>query len=262
MSQAPVILLTFDLEEFDLPLEYNIPISDEKQLLMGRKGLEAISPFLNEKDITTTLFTTARFALAFPHEVKQLSLSHEIASHSFYHASFEKKDLLNSKVELEKIISGPVKGFRMPRMKPVDSAWIKAAGYEYDSSVNPTYIPGRYNNWKFPRTLYWEDGLFKLPASVSPNLRIPLFWLAFKNMPYPFFKILALQTLKKDGYLSLYFHPWEFVKLDEYPLPFYLKTGSGSVLLSKLHRLVNDFKQVARFQCISDFIISREESFK
>jgi hypothetical protein len=34
----------------------------------------------------------------------------------------------------------------MAGLQPVDDAEIEKAGYEYNSSMNPTYIPGRYNN--------------------------------------------------------------------------------------------------------------------
>ena len=39
------ILLTFDVEEFDLPLEYGQAISLEQQLEIGKKGLDEIADF-------------------------------------------------------------------------------------------------------------------------------------------------------------------------------------------------------------------------
>lgn len=255
MPDKRYILLTFDVEEFDLPLEYNIPITADEQMLMGKAGLDAINGILSTDNLKTTLFTTANFAKEFPDEIKEHSSKHEIASHSFYHSGFKKEDLLNSRIELERITGKTVTGFRMPRMKPINLSWIKDAGYEYDSSINPTYIPGRYNNWKCPRTLHKENGLLRMPTSVSPNLRIPLFWLSFKNLPYPIFYNLALQTLKTDGYLSLYFHPWEFIDLGKYPLAFYLKRLSGPLLLNKLNRLIVDLQKHAEFIPVNDFII-------
>ena len=254
MPDKRFILLTFDVEEFDLPLEYNIPISADEQMIMGKAGLDAINGILSNENLKTTLFSTANFAKQFPNEIKEHSYRHEIASHSFFHSSFNKEDLLNSRLELEKITGKEVTGFRMPRMKPIDLSWIKEAGYEYDSSINPTYIPGRYNNWKYPRTFYKENGLLRMPTSVSPNLRIPLFWLSFKNLPYSIFYNLALQTLKTDGYLSLYFHPWEFIDLSKYALAFYLKRHSGPVLLNKLNRLISDLQKHATFIPMNDFI--------
>ena len=256
MQSKPVILLTFDVEEFDLPLEYNIQMPMDEQFEIGKRGLDAILPILN--DVNTTLFTTAHFAIQYPDEIRRLSERHEIASHSFYHSLFEKKDLLDSRLELEKITRKAVSGLRMPRMKQVDIEWIKEAGYKYDSSINPTWLPGRYNNLNLPRTTFTQNHLLRVPTSVSPHLRIPLFWLAFKNMPYALFRSLALQTLKKDGYLSLYFHPWEFTDISQYKLPFYVKRQSGQPLLDKLKRLIVDLKQHASFSDINSYLVANQ----
>jgi peptidoglycan/xylan/chitin deacetylase (PgdA/CDA1 family) len=252
LKDNPSILLTFDVEEFDLPLEYNIPISTEEQLNVGKKGLDAIMPILYE--VKATLFTTAHFASNYSAEIKELSVKHEIASHAYYHSSFKKEDLLNSRAELERIIQKPVTGLRMPLMRQVDIEWVKEAGYKYDSSINPTWIPGRYNNRDKPRTVYFDQGMTRLPASVSPNFRIPLFWLAFKNFPYWVFKQLAFQTLRKDGYLSLYFHPWEFTDISQYRLPFYAKRHAGKILVDRLSKLVDDLKPYGEFKTINTFL--------
>ena len=247
------ILLSFDVEEFDLPLEYGIRISKDEQMAVGKKGLDEISEILKDTQISCTLFTTASFALNFPTQIAELSQRHEIASHTFFHSSFEKDDLIKSRLELETITSKKIFGLRMPRMKKIEASWIKDAGYKYDSSINPTWIPGRYNNLSKPRTIYMESGVTKIPVSVSPNFRIPLFWLAFKNFPYFYFKRIALQTLKNDGYLSLYFHPWEFTDLGGYKLPNMVKRKSGKELLNKLNQLISSLKNEGDFITMNSF---------
>ncbi|MGN6533895.1 MAG: hypothetical protein ACTHK0_19295 [Ginsengibacter sp.] len=252
------ILLTFDIEEFDIPIEYGIPISMEEQMTVGKEGVDIIGEVLQNPAINCTLFTTANFALKFPSMIASLSIKHEIASHTYFHSSFEEADLKNSREVLENIISAKVYGMRMPRMKKINPGFVKEAGYTYDSSINPTWIPGRYNNLKLPRTFYFENGIVKVPVSVSANFRIPLFWLAFKNFPYTYFKTIALQTLQKDGYLSLYFHPWEFVDLSNYKLPLMVKRKSGVELLEKLMSLIADLKNEGEFMCINNFLESRQ----
>ena len=163
-------------------------------------------------------------------------------------------DLLASRIRLEEIIQKPVKGLRMPRMRQVPVGDINEAGYSYDASIHPTWLPGRYNNFHLPRTKYSEQGLIRVPASVSPNFRIPLFWLSFKNFPYAIYLKLALQTLNKDGYLSLYFHPWEFTNITAFGLPKYTTKGSDKELLDKLYRLLNDLNKQAEFITMSDFL--------
>jgi hypothetical protein len=250
------ILLSFDVEEFDIPMEFGQSIEMVQQMEMGKRGLDAISPILNE--VATTLFTTANFADHFPLEIKKLAEQHEIASHTYYHGSFVIKDLLNSRLRLENITGKPVIGLRMPRMKVVDMPSVKAAGYTYDSSINPTWIPGKYNNLHLSRTVYLEEGIKRLPASVSPTLRIPLFWLSFKNMPYWVFRQLCIQTLRKDGYLCLYFHPWEFTPIYEFGLPVYTRRWCDTVLVSRLLQLINDLQKEGDFIPINQLSILKD----
>lgn len=248
------VLLSFDVEEFDMPLDYQFPITAEEQMEVGKKGLDAIEPLLAEEGVESTLFTTANFAMHYPDAIKRLSSKHEIASHTFYHSHFEDADLLSSKNKLEEITGKPVTGLRMPRMRKVGMDEVKKAGYKYDSSINPTWLPGRYNNFHLPRTTYVDQGMIRVPASVSPLLRVPLFWLSFKNLPYGLFKTLTMQTLKKDGYACLYFHPWEFTNIENYGLPGFTKKLNGQPLIDKLSRLIKELKQEAGFISMDKYL--------
>jgi len=239
---TPQILISFDVEEFDMPLEYGFNLPLEKQLEIGFRGLEAITPLLNQSGFATTLFTTANFADHFSSSIKYLSNKHEIASHTYYHSFFEIEHLQSSRLKLEQITDKQVTGLRMPRMKQVPMDAIKRAGYVYDASMNPTWLPGRYNHLSKPRTYFVDQEMFRIPASVSCNLRLPLFWLSFKNFPYTYYLHLCMEALKKDGYLSLYFHPWEFVDVTGYGLPAYTAKYAGRQLLDRLYQLLEDLK--------------------
>jgi len=139
-------------------------------------------------------------------------------------------------------------------MKSIPAKMISEAGYLYDSSINPTWIPGRYDNRSVSRTVFMDNDLTRLPVSVTPFFRIPLFWLAFKNMPYSLFLRLARQTLRRDRYISLYFHPWEFTDLSAYKIPGYIKRGSDQRLLEKFRRLIKDLSNEGEFVRVKDFI--------
>ncbi|CAN5316660.1 polysaccharide deacetylase family protein [soil metagenome] len=246
------ILLSFDIEEFDMPLEYGDNISPREQMEIGKRGFDGLMPLLTEHNINCTLFTTANYALHFPDSIKAAAEKHEIASHTFYHSQFETEHLLQSKNALEIITGKPVTGLRMPRMKKVDMADVADAGYSYDSSINPTWLPGRYNNLSVSRTAFIDKNILRIPASVSP-MRLPLFWLAFKNYPYFLFKYLCKQTLKKDGYLCLYFHPWEFTNIEGYKMPPYTKRCCGKRMLHKLDKLICDLKSEGEFITMQTF---------
>jgi peptidoglycan/xylan/chitin deacetylase (PgdA/CDA1 family) len=251
---TPAILLSFDVEEFDMPLDYQFNINRFTQMDIGKKGLDQLMPLLNGEDYPSTLFTTAHFANHFPDMIKALSHHHEIASHTFYHSYYTTDHLLQSKLQLEQIIEKPVVGLRMPRMRQIPIRDIKNAGYAYDASIHPTWLPGKYNNLNFPRTSYVDHGITRIPASVSPHFRIPLFWLSFKNFPYSLYLKLALQTLRQDGYISIYLHPWEFTDIRHFGLPSFTCRGCQGPLLDKLNQLLLDLKKEAVFMTMNQFI--------
>lgn len=250
----PAILLSFDVEEFDMPLEYGYNIDPARQLAIGREGLEKIRPFLDQPFMQTTLFTTAHFAENFPADIRQLAVRHEIASHTWHHSRFETTDLQRSRLRLEEISGGQVTGLRMPRMRAVPMSDVLDAGYAYDASLHPTWLPGRYNNLDRPRTIHREDGMLRIPASVGPTVRLPLFWLGFKNYPYRMYLHLVRRVLRKDGYASLYCHPWEFTDVRGFSLPAYTIRGCEGRLLDRLFRLASDLKGEAEFMPMQTFL--------
>jgi hypothetical protein len=238
MSSSPRILLTFDVEEFDTPLDYGLNLELEEQISVSTQGMRALQSLLTDWRVPTTLFTTATYALHEQAFVRELATQHEIASHGYYHGSYEPADLARSKQALEAITGQPVRGFRRARMMPVDERDLQRAGYQYNSSMHPTWLPGRYNHLSKPRTPYRQAGILNIPPSVSPRLRIPLFWLGFKNYPLSVFRRLSADVLHDTGLLHLYFHPWEFTDLSEYRLPTYVRRYAGEPLLDRLDQFL------------------------
>ncbi|MEG2849445.1 MAG: polysaccharide deacetylase family protein, partial [Bacteroidales bacterium] len=212
-----MILLSFDIEEFDVPKECGIDISLEKQIAVSAQGTSRILNILAQNNVKATFFCTATFAINAPHIIREIiNGGHEIASHGYYHSAFDVCDLAESKKKLEELSGCKIYGYRMARMMPVDEKEVFKAGYKYNSSINPTFIPGRYNNLNVSRTYFNKEGVIQIPASVSPLIRFPLFWLTFHNLPQCLYKLLALWTLKRDGYFNVYFHPWEFANIKQY----------------------------------------------
>jgi hypothetical protein len=84
-------------------------------------------------------------------------------------------------------------------------------------------------------------------------LRLPLFWLSFKNLPTPLIRGATRWTLAADGYVSLYFHPWEFADLRPFALPGYMKRRHGDELLSRLARYLRWLQGRGEFTMIRDF---------
>jgi peptidoglycan/xylan/chitin deacetylase (PgdA/CDA1 family) len=235
--QRKKILFSVDLEEFDIPEEYGHAVPAEQKLQVSMLGMQKLDALMDKHGVRATIFTTAFWATQFPDYMKQLAAKHEIASHTFYHNSFKTEDLASSRKVLSDITEQEVVGLRMPRMQDISRKDVKDAGYVYDSSLHPTWLPGRYNHFTKPRTLFQNEGIWELPASVTPVMRIPIFWLAFKNFPLGFYKTLCKRILNHDGYILFYVHPWEFTDLSAYPLPGIVKKIDGEALLQRLDRL-------------------------
>jgi peptidoglycan/xylan/chitin deacetylase (PgdA/CDA1 family) len=256
-----MILLSFDIEEFDTPVEYGAEISFEQQMAVSADGAKSILNVLHDNNIHATFFCTANFATHAPLEIIQQmhTNGNEIASHGYYHSWFDLKHLKESKDELESITGKEVKGYRMARMMPFDETELVKAGYSYNTSLNPTFLPGRYNNFKKPATWHYSNGMLQIPASVTPILRIPLFWLALHNFPFSIYVRLCKLTLKKYGYLNLYYHPWEFsdeiLNKEKYNMPFYIRRNAGRKMAQRLSRLIQILKdENQEFLTFSEFI--------
>jgi hypothetical protein len=146
-----------------------------------------------------------------------------------------------------------VVGFRMARMMPVEESDIVAAGYSYNSSLNPTFLPGRYNHLDKPKTPFFHEGMLNIPASVSPTLRFPMFWLSFKNLPFSIYKYLSMNTLRENGFLNVYFHPWEFTDLAAYNMPTYVKRHSKDVLIQRLEEYIIWLKDKGEFMTMKEY---------
>lgn len=254
-----MILLSFDIEEFDMAFEYGKKISFEDQINLSITGTNHILDLLKKHNFKATFFSTATFAIHAPTIIARIkNEGHELASHSYYHSKFDVKDLKNAKEKLEELFGENVYGFRMPRMMPVDEIEIEKAGYLYNSSINPTWLPGRYNNLHIKRTHFKQGNVLQLPASVSTFFRIPLFWLSFHNFPQWFYRFLVKKAIQRDKYLNVYFHPWEFTDLSDkerFGFPDYVIKNSGLLMVSRMDNFLAWLnKQNYRNSTIYDFV--------
>lgn len=254
-----MILLSFDIEEFDVPLEHGVDYPFDRQIAVSVEGTRIVLESLRKHQIRATFFCTANFALHAPEVIREIvEDGHEVASHGYYHSSFKTDDLKSSRECLEKLTGQTVEGFRMARMKEVDAEDTKSAGYLYNSSLNPTFIPGRYNNLDKPRTYYYDKGVLQIPSSVTPVFRFPLFWLSFHNLPLQFYQWMLCRCVDHDGYAAIYFHPWEFVDLKSYTkgmkLPCIMMRNTGDAMQSRLDTMLTFLKKKEyQFASYSDF---------
>lgn len=256
------VLLSFDAEEFDVPFENGVAYSLEEGMAVSNYGIEVILDLLKRNQVHATFFCTGTFAQHASHLIQRMvEDGHEIACHGVDHLHPRETDPFNSKEMVEQVSGSEIKGYRQPRMFPVKDEDILQAGFKYDSSLNPTCIPGRYMHLKEPRTWFKRGDLIEVPASVTPWFRFPLFWLSLHNLPLRLYCRLALRTLKKDSYFITYFHPWEFYPLYKHPefkLSGIIRRNSGEKMASRLERLVHYLRDKgASFSTISAYLSSQ-----
>lgn len=243
-----MILLSFDIEEFDVPREQGLedyPI--EEGMKVSGIGTRRILDILKRHGVRATFFCTGNFAERAPELIRRIvEEGHEVACHGVDHWRPQASDVFRSKEIVERISGHTAYGYRQPRMFPVSDEDIARAGYTYNSSLNPAFIPGRYMHLTTPRTWFMREGVMQVPASVTPWLRLPLFWLSLHHMPERLYHWLVRRTLRHDGYFVTYFHPWEFYELDEHPelhIPFIIRRRCGQPMCRRLERLVEMLKE-------------------
>lgn len=252
-----MILLSFDIEEFDVPRENGVEYTLEEGMKVSVEGTNIILDILKANDVRATMFCTANFAENAPETMQRImDDGHEVACHGVDHFEPKETDFMVSKQVIEDLTGRKVAGYRQPRMFPVKDSEIKKAGYVYNSSLNPAFIPGRYMNLKTPRTYFLKDGVLQIPASVTPHMRFPLFWLALHHLPEGMYHRFVRGVLKHDGYFTTYFHPWEFYELGDHPefkISYVIRKNSGSNMAKRLDNLIKTLKKDHKFITYSEF---------
>ena len=233
-------LITFDLEEFDLPLKYSIKIKKKEMLKVSYDGLLNLLSLLKQHKIRSTFFVTTLFAESYPKVLKGLLKDgHEIAFHGYEHKDdymdwdvrrcYER--LKKGKKVIESQIGCEVYGFRAPRLKMTNYDLLKKICMEYDSSLHPSWFYGKnYFKSRHP----FNDGVKVIPISTTPILRLPYSWIWFRNLGINYAKFCTRMSLLDLNYINLYFHSWEFINLNKFAIPKIFKKNTGNALIRNL----------------------------
>ena len=253
-----MILLSFDTEEFDFPREQGHEFSLQSGMRISSLGTKRILDVLQKTGVKATFFCTANFVKHAPELTKRIiAEGHELACHGVDHFQPQTTDVIKSKQLIEKATSQKTYGYRQPRMMPTKNSDFKKAHYLYNASLNPAFIPGRYMHLSEPRTPFIEDDIVQIPASVTPHLRLPLFWLSFRLLPVHIYNRWARRVLKHDQLLVMYSHPWEFADLateKSLKLPYIIKHNSGKIVTKRLENFIKTFqKQGAEFSTYTEY---------
>jgi peptidoglycan/xylan/chitin deacetylase (PgdA/CDA1 family) len=235
------------VEEFDWRLGGGRPLPSAEQIGITAKGLRTLLPIHDRHGVRATFFVTGVFAQAEPELLSDLAQSgHEVAVHGLAHrddyANLEPTvaiERLKRAKQLVEAASGQrAVGMRTPRLRSCLAFVVRDAGFSYDASPHPTWIPHRYFGLHFKRSPWQREGVTKVPISVLPGLRMPVSWMWFQVAGPRLGLLGARLALYGAPYLHLYFHPWEAVSLRPFgaPPPFSLRTGP--VFLDALDQLL------------------------
>ena len=255
------VLLTFDLEECDIIRDY-CSIDKEQEFQITKQGLLRLLKLLDKYNLKTTFFTTSNFAKKFPDLTKKISeKGHEIACHGLSHddcylSENDFKNIVIAKNEIELITGEKVLGFRAPRfeIKKIH----KLQEFTYDSSIHPTFIPGKYQNLSAKTKIHNIGELIEIPPSTLPLIRLPIFWIAFKNLPQLYAKTFTKLNFLFSDYTMIILHPWEFADISNFNLPKIVSKKSGFSLINLLERYILFCKKNKySFNTIKNYLFSR-----
>ena len=230
-----MIALTIDCEQWTPLSREGIP--QYNNVLFSKEGNEKLLKIFKKLDIRATFFVTGFFAERFPKQIQKIySQGHEIASHGYNHCyrngkiDFE-EDIKKSKNILEGIIGSKIYGFRAPQAQYSLKLLkvLNELNFKYDSSLHPAFVPGFYNNIKYPIRPFSPQGVSikEIPIGVMPYLRLPIGWLWMRNFGAWWTGIGAKLLLRKKIVPVLYFHSWEFANIGSKYLPFYYLRNTG-----------------------------------
>lgn len=243
------ICLTFDTEEWNYPLDYNLKSKYTNNTSFSMEGTKLLLKLLNKHNAKATFFITGYFAEKEPSIVNQISQhGHEIACHGYYDEDLKK---LPVKLRFDRIKQAtdvlakynPI-GFRAP-MCSIDIKtlkFLKHLGYKYDSSVHPAIVPGYYYNFNYPLDIYCPlPDFVEIPMTVIPGIRFPISWWWARNMGFWITKLGTNLNIDQRN-INLYFHPWEFVNIPKIKgLPNHTTRNCGIRFLKNLDTFMTTY---------------------
>jgi hypothetical protein len=163
----------------DFELDYGGRV-DAFDTLKEEKGHRDLRAALDRRGIPLSAFVQTSVLSDFSASKSVLDrLATEVHSHSHSHASngFDSQfELSHSLRILEKTFKQDQYGYRAPYGKLYDGDLdiVKRLGYAFDSSLFPSFRPGKFNNLGAKLEPQRVDGLLEIPFAVMPYTRMIL----------------------------------------------------------------------------------------
>jgi uncharacterized protein (DUF3820 family) len=263
------LLLTCDFEEFTLPLDFGKAIPEQLMFEKSAEGMKGLMEILKRQQIKMTFFVTEKIAETYTGLVKELiAEGHEIGFHGTinHKKGFSREGAAGNlkflKEEVERKIGAKIWGFRNHKLILVPPLILREAGFIYDNTCHPTYVPGRYFNFFKSRSIQYKNGVTVVPISVSPVLRLPFSWIWFRNFGLNYAKFCTSWVFLTQEYVNIYFHSWEFADIMHNfacSLPYGITRNTGRKMIKFLENyLIWCSTHGIRSQTIHDFLTKKE----
>src|SRR3954447_25268637 len=190
------------------------------------RNTNRILELLEERGARATFFVLGWVAERHPELIRRIAAAgHEIASHGYGHdllytltpAEF-RADVDRGKKLLEDLTGQRVTGYRAPSFSITDWAAtiLQELGFEYDSSVFPTFAHDRYGRLTGvdggQPVLELRPGFYELCISCLPLGKRGLPWGGggyFRMLPYPAWRASIQRILASGSPHLFFFHPLE-----------------------------------------------------
>jgi hypothetical protein len=199
----------------------------------GKKGLSKLLRLTKQYGLKITAFATGKTLEENPDVIEILdSMSAEVEQHSYSHQvghGSKLRDIQKGVETHRRLLGKNPLGYRAPQgiINKDELHLLENMGILFDSSIYPTYFPGRFNRLNFPTMPFKVKGstLIEMPFSVVPKIRIPI-GLSYVQMIGIGSFIRLLKTFGIPDFIVFDFHPYELVKVPSFTmLPFIPKIG-------------------------------------
>jgi hypothetical protein len=204
-----------------------------KDVYCGMNNLGKLEEIVRKYNLKLTAFVTGKSLEDNPDILKHLkSMNCEIEQHSYSHqvGHDSKLDDIKKGIKIhEKIVGDLPYGYRAPQgiITQKEVFFLESMGIKYDSSIFPSFFPGRYNRLKFPLIPYIikNSSIMEIPFGVVRRIRIPISLSYIQLLGLSTFELL-LKLFGLPELLVYDFHTFELGKTSSYhELPCLAKFG-------------------------------------
>jgi peptidoglycan/xylan/chitin deacetylase (PgdA/CDA1 family) len=204
------LCLTVDLEN-----DWNFPDPSLDHLVLDHVG--DFIRLIREIDVPVSIFIVGRTLEEYPAEIDRLesALDCEFHLHSYQHDlsksyDFETEVRRGVRAFRDHFDRRPA-GYRAPQgnIDPHEFPILEELGFAFDSSVFPSYRPGKYNNLTAPLEPYTPDtasSLLEIPVGAFRGLRVPLSHSYFKLVGRPLAAYLSVAPLPDVLVYNVHLH--------------------------------------------------------